>query len=264
MALTIYYSFTKWGVFGGTTWIGFDNYSKLFTDSSILLALGNTTLYTGISLLSIPLAIFFAVLMNRPGLRFRRLFRTLYFLPVVTLPAAIAIVWRIVYNGDFGILNYFLGLVGIQGPNWLSQPGLAIIAVSLVGVWAGIGFHIVIVAAGLQAIPQELYESAQLDGAGGARQLWSITVPLLSPTIFFVSVLTVISSLKVFDLLYVMLGQDNPATQYSQTLVYLFYTEGFVDNDKGYAAALGIAIMALIAVVTYAQFVLQRKWVLND
>lgn len=264
MARTIYFSFTEWGVFGGTKWVGLENYARLLNEPSILLALGNTALFTLISLLAIPLSIFFAALLNRPNLRFRTLFRTIYFLPVITLPAAIAIVWRIMYNGDFGIINFMLSLIGIDGPNWLSQPGLAIVSVALVGVWSSIGFNIVILGAGLQMIPPELYESAQLDGASGLRQMWSITVPLLTPSIFFVTVITVIGSLKVFDLLFVMISPSSPAASESQSLVYLYYTEGFINNDKGYASAIGIAIMLLVAVVTLVQFRLQKKWVLND
>ncbi|WP_457965185.1 sugar ABC transporter permease [Arthrobacter sp. D1-29] len=261
MVQSVYFSFTEWGAFGGTTWIGLENYQRLVTDPETLKALGNTLVYAGISLLSIPLAIYLASLINRPGLRFKGLFRTLYFLPVITMPAAVAIVWRIMYNGDFGVINYALSLVGITGPHWLSTPGLAITAVALVGVWLTLGLNMIILGAGLQGISPEIYEAAELDGASPWTQFRQITVPLLTPSIFFVTVLTVISSFKVFDLLFVMLGTTNPATQESETLVYLFYDKAFITNDKGYAAAIGMVLLLIIALVTYFQFRMQKRWV---
>ncbi|WP_028281523.1 sugar ABC transporter permease [Arthrobacter sp. H5] len=261
MAQSVYFSFTEWGAFGGNTWTGLENYRRLVSDADVLGALMNTVVYAGVSLLSIPVAIYLAGLINRPGLRFKGLFRTLYFLPVITMPAAVSIVWRIMYNGDFGIINYLLSTVGIQGPYWLATPGVAIIAVALVGIWTSLGMNMIILGAGLQGIPTEIYEAAELDGASPWRQFRAITVPLLTPSIFFVTVMTVIGSFKVFDLLFVMLGAGNPVTQASQTLVYLFYDKAFIANDKGYAAAIGLLLLVLIALVTFLQFRLQKKWV---
>lgn len=261
MVQSVYFSFTEWGAFGGSTWTGFDNYQRLVSDRDVITALLNTLTYAGVTLLSIPLAIYLAGLINRPGLRFKGLFRALYFLPVITMPAAVSIVWRIMYNGDTGIINYLLSTVGIDGPYWLATPGVAIIAVALVGVWTSLGFNMIILGAGLQGIPVEIYEAAELDGASPWTQFRAITVPLLTPSIFFVTVMTVIGSFKVFDLLFVMLGAGNPVTQASQTLVYLFYAKAFIANDKGYAAAIGLLLLVLIALVTFLQFRLQKKWV---
>ncbi len=258
---SFYFSFTEWGPFGGTTWIGAENYGRVFSSADTLKALGNTVLYAGVVLLAIPVAVFLASLLNRPGLRFRPLFRVLHFLPVVTMPAAVAVVWRLLYNGDTGMINYALSLIGIDGPYWLSTPVVSIIAVGIVGAWMSLGFNMIILGAGLQSIPTDLYEAAELDGAGPWRQLVSITVPLLTPSIFFVTVMTAISSFKVFDLIFVMLGRDNPAIDDLQTLVFLFYFQGFQVNDKGYAAAIGIALLVVIAMITLAQFRLQRRWV---
>lgn len=258
---SFYFSFTEWGPFGGTTWIGTENYRRMSSSVDTLKALGNTVLYGAVVLLAIPLAVFLASLLNRPGLRFRPLFRVLHFLPVVTTPAAVSVVWRLLYNGDTGMINYGLSLVGIDGPYWLSTPVVSIIAVGIVGAWMTLGFNMIILGAGLQSIPAELYEAAELDGAGPWRQLISITVPLLTPSIFFVTVMTAISSFKVFDLIFVMIGRDNPAIDDLQTLVFLFYFQGFQVNDKGYAAAIGIALLVVIALITLVQFRLQRRWV---
>ena len=255
------YSFTTFGVFGGATFSGLDNYTELIGDPALYRALGNTLLYTAIVLCGIPIAVYLASLLNLPGLRFASVYRVLYFLPYVAMPTAIALVWRIIYNGDFGVLNYLLGLVGIEGPYWISTPGAAMVAVALVGLWSSLGFSMIVLAAGLKNIPPELYEAAELDGASRWHQFRAITVPLLTPSISFLVVVTTISSFQLFDLLYAILGSTNPTLPKSMSLVYFFYRAGFVDNDKGYAAAIAIVILLVIGVATAVQFRLQRRWV---
>lgn len=261
IAQTAWLSLTDSGVFGGSTFTGLDNYRGLFADSTLYVSLGNTLIYTGIVLLGIPIAVGLASLLNLPGLRFASAYRVLYFLPFVAMPTAVAMVWRIIYAGDFGILNYVLALVGIDGPYWISTPGAAIVAVAVVGLWSSLGFSMIVLAAGLKSIPPDLYEASELDGASKWRQFRAITVPLLSPSIFFLLIVTVISSFQLFDLLYAILGNANPALPRSMSLVYFFYQEGFVNNDKGYAAAIAMVIFLVIGVVTAVQFRLQRRWV---
>lgn len=261
---TFYFSFTEWGIFGGSTWSGLDNYIRLVTDAKLYASVGNTLLYTAIVLLGIPLAMIFAALMNTPGLRFASVYRVLFFMPYIAMPTAVAMVWRIIFNGDFGILNWVLSLVGIDGPYWLSTPGLALVAVAIVGLWSTIGFAVIVLGAGLKSIPTEYYEAAEIDGASAIRRFFSITVPLLSPSIFFVTVVTTIASFQLFDLLYAILGSANPIIPKSMSLVYFFYREGFTQGDKGYAAAIAMVILLIIGIVTFLQFRLQRKWVVND
>ncbi|MFT0762115.1 sugar ABC transporter permease [Actinomyces sp. F1_1611] len=258
---TFFLSFTQAGPFGGSTFVGVGNYSRLFRDPNFLKALENTAIYTLVALVGIPIAVAIAVLLNTKGLRGRSLYRLLYFLPVVTMPAAIALVWRMLYAGDYGILNEALRLVGIQGTSWLTNPATALYAVAVVGVWAGLGTNIVIFLAGLQAIPDSVMEAADLDGAGPIRKFFSVTVPLLSPSILFVSVISVIGALQVFDLVYLMIGRTNPALPDTRTIVYLFYQEGFIENDRGYAAAIAFVLLIIILGLTVAQFRLQKKWV---
>ncbi len=264
IAQTAWFSLTHRGVFGGSEFVGADNYTRLVADPALYTSLGNTLLYTVIVLLGIPIAVYLASLLNRPGLRFASVYRVLYFLPYVAMPTAVAMVWRIIYNGDFGILNWVLALVGVDGPYWISTPGAAIVAVALVGLWSSLGFALIVLAAGLKNIPPELYEASELDGATPSRQFRAITVPLLSPSIFFVLIVTVIASFQLFDLLYAILGSTNPVLPKSMSLVYLFYSEGFVKNDKGYAAAVAMVIFLLIGLATLAQFRLQRRWVHSD
>lgn len=258
---TVIMSFTETGPFGGSEWVGLDNYVRLFQDPELVGALRNTAIYTLIALISIPIAIAIAALLNTAGLRGRSAYRTLYFIPVVTMPAAIALVWRMIYNGDYGVLNAVLRALGIPVTSWLTDPSTALVAISVVGIWSGLGTSIVIFLAGLQGIPETILEAADLDGAGPFRKFFSITIPLLSPSIFFVSVIGVIGALQVFDLIYMMLGQNNPALPGARTIVYLFYEAGFVDNAKGYAAAVVLLLLAIILVLTVVQFRMQKKWV---
>jgi multiple sugar transport system permease protein len=257
-------SFTETGPFGGSTFAGIENYVRLLQDPQLYLSLGNTLLYTAIVLLGIPIAVYLASLLNLPGLRFASLYRVLFFLPYVAMPTAVAMVWRVIFNGDFGLLNHALALVGVDGPYWISTPVFATIAVAVVGLWSSLGFSLIVLAAGLKNIPPELYEASELDGAKRWRQFRDITVPLLSPSVFFVTIVTVISSFQVFDLLYAILGSSNPVLPKSMSLVYFFYREGFVNNDKGYAAAVAMAIFLIIGIVTAVQFRFQRRWVQGD
>ncbi|MGP3533499.1 carbohydrate ABC transporter permease [Microbacterium sp. RD1] len=260
------FSFTSFGVFGDAAFAGLENFTRLFTEPSFYLSLGNTLLYTLIVLLGVPLAVVLASLLNLPGLRFASVYRVLFFLPYVAMPTAIAFVWRIIFNGDFGLVNYLLSLVGIEGPYWISTPGFAIVAVAIVGLWSSVGFSMIVLAAGLKTIPPELYEAASLDGASRWRQFRSITVPLLTPSIFFVTIITVISCFQLFDLLYAILGTTatNATLPRSMSLVYYFYQAGFVNNEKGYAAAVAMIIFVIIGLVTFLQFRFQRRWVHND
>jgi multiple sugar transport system permease protein len=258
---TFWFSVTTWGVFGGATFSGLENYATLFADPELYQSLLNTVIYTFIVLLGIPVAVWLASLLNTPGLRFAQFYRVLFFLPYVAMPAAIALVWRIIYNGDFGILNQTLALVGINGPYWISTPGFALVAVSVVGLWSSLGFAMIILGAGLKDIPPELYEAARVDGASRWRQFRSITVPLLTPSIFFVLIITTIGSFQLFDLLYAILGSTNPVLPRTMSLVFYFYSTGFIQNDKGLAAAIAMVIFVIIGLITLVQFRVQKRWV---
>ena len=262
---TAYFSFTEWGAFGGHEWSGTDNYVRLFSDPELGRALVNTFTYTALGLLSIPLAIVFAALLNRK-MRGVSVYRTLFFLPYVTMPVAVAMVWRWLYNGDYGLINYVLSLVGVDGPNWIADPDTALYALVVIGVWSSIGYNMIILLAGMQSIPADYYEAAALDGAGPVRQFFRITLPLLSPTAFFVSVISVIGSLQLFDLVFVIAGSGasaraNPAFPRLQTVVQLFYDRAFVTNDRGYAAAIVMVLLLIIVILTAVQFRLQKRWV---
>jgi multiple sugar transport system permease protein len=257
---TLYLSFTKTRPFGGASLNGGKNYAELVADPSFGMALRNSAIYTGIVLLAVPVAVVVATLIEQVS-HGRAVYRVVYFLPVVTLPVAVGMVWRLIYNGDFGLLNAVLNWFGVEGKAWVADPKVAIFAISVVGIWMNLGTSIIILGAGLKGIPGELMEAAALDGAGRIRQFRAIILPLLTPSIFFVTVLSVISSLQMFDLIYVMVGRNSPALRGSQTIVHLFYEKAFVEYDRGYASAIAIVLLVIIMALTAVQFRLQRKWV---
>lgn len=261
---TLYDSFTETGPFGGSAWVGTQNYSRLFADAAVYRAIANTVVYTAIVLLGIPVAVLFASLLNRPGLRFAMVYRTLFFLPYVAMPTAIALVWRIIYNGEYGVLNQVLGVIGVHGPLWITTEWFALVAVALLGLWMSVGFNLIVLSAGLKGIPAELYEAASLDGASAAQQFRSITVPLLTPSIFFLSVITTIAGFQLFDLLFALLGPTNPVMPKTQSLVFLFYEAAFESNERGYGAAVAVLILAVVGLLTVFQFRFQRRWVSYD
>jgi len=258
---TFYFSFTSWGAFGGQEWTGLANYQDVLQDRKLLQSTINTLILTGLAITSVPLAIIVAALLNRPGMKGLGIYRTLYFLPVVTLPSAVALMWKLLFSGDYGVINWILGLVGIQGPYWLSDPNTAIYAIGIVSVWSSIGYNMVILLAGMQTIPREYYEAAEIDGAGGIRQFFEITIPMLTPSIFFVCVITVINALQAFDLVFLMISVSNPALPRTQTIVYLFFERGFIEYNGGYAAAIAFLLMLVILALTALQFRLQKRWV---
>ncbi|WP_174255881.1 carbohydrate ABC transporter permease [Phytoactinopolyspora mesophila] len=259
-------SFTEWGPFGGNTFNGFTNYAAVFRNELFWRALGNTLLYMVIGLLVIPIAIIIAALLNKPGLRGVGVYRTLYFIPFVTLPVASGMVWKWLYNGDYGLINAFLSSFGVSGTYWVANPSTALLAIGIVQVWSQIGYYLVIFIAGIKAIPQTYLEAAELDGAGPIRRFFLVVIPLLSPSIFFCSVINVIATLQIFDLIYVMSQSSsaNPAFNSAQSIVTLFYQMAFVENNKGNATALAFLLMLLIAALTAVQFRLQKKWVFYD
>ncbi len=261
---TVYFSFTEWGAFGQYEWTGLDNYKRMVDDANLLQSFKNTGIYI---LFTVPVGIFLsilvAVLLNQK-IKGKSVYRTLYFLPVITMPAAIAMVWRWLYNSDYGLLNYLLSLIGIKGPQWVSDPKIALYSIIVVAIWSGIGYNVVIFLSGLQGIPKTYYEAAEIDGAGPIKVFFKITLPLLSPVIFFVTIMSFIGAFQVFDLIFMMIGKSSTALESTQSIVYLFYQHAFVLNDKGYAAAIAVLLLIIILIITAIQMILQKKWVHYD
>jgi multiple sugar transport system permease protein len=256
---TFFISFTRWPIVTSPQWIGLGNYRTILHSHLFWEVFWNTMYFVVLAVpLSIASSLGAAVLVNRQtrGIRF---FRTAYFLPVVSSMVAVALVWSFIFNPEYGLLNYLLKLVGIRGPAWLYDAHWALPAMVIVTVWKGLGYSMVIFLAGLQSIPEDLYEAAALDGAGSARRFWRITLPMLSPTLFFVLVITLISSFQVFEQTYVLTrGGPGNATL---TLSYHIYESAFQFFQMGYAAAVSYVLFAFIFLITLLQFKLQHRWV---
>jgi len=256
---TLYQSFFKTGDFGkGNVFVGLDNYVKMFLDGDVWQALLNTGKYAIIEVpFSIAIGLIVAVLLNRK-MRGRTAFRTIFFLPMVAAPAGVAMVWRWLYNTEFGLINQLLSKVGIAPVKWISNPNIAFASIAVVGIWSVIGYNMILFLAGLQEIPRDYYEAAEIDGASFAKQFFNITIPLLSPTLFFVCVTRIIASLQVFDLIFMMMDKTNIALPKTQTLSYLFYKYSFIQNNKGYGSAIVMLLLAVIMIITVIQMRVEK------
>ncbi|OEO31713.1 sugar ABC transporter permease [Devosia insulae DS-56] len=250
-------SFSQWDLIGEISWVGIDNYVTAFADPAVLGALRNTlTFILGYLPSVVIIALGLALLLNR-RIRGRVVFRAIYFVPVVTSWVAVSLIWKWLLNPQYGLVNFALGAVGIKGPGWLFDPAWAMTGVILTSVWKDIGFVTVIYLAGLQDIPEPLYEAAALDGATPWQQFWSITFPMLAPTTFFVTTISLISSFQVFDQVWIM-TQGGPAGATS-VMVELIYKNAFSYYKMGYASAISWVLFALIFAVTIAQNLLQKQ-----
>lgn len=254
---TIYMSFSKTKAFGAYQFCGLENYIEMFQSQEFWKATWNSVYFC---ILTVPIGIFLslivAVLLNAK-IKGKTAFRAIFFLPMVVAPAAVAMVWKWIFNTEYGIINTVLGL----NVRWLTDPNVVLITCAIVAIWSAIGYDAVLLLAGIQNISKSLYEAADIDGASKVRQFFSITLPMVSPTLFVVMIMRLMSSLKVYDLIYMMVEQTNPALTSAQSLMYLFFRESFVAGNKGYASAIVIWTVLLIGLVTIVQFVGQKKWV---
>ena len=253
-------SFTEWSGFGPREWVGFANYVKMFRDAHFLKAVWNTVYYTlGILFLGVPLALFLAILLNQKFLKGRNLFRLIYYLPVVTMMAAVSMVWKWLLSPNYGLVNYFLGLVGLPKVNWLLDPHWAMPGLILMSIWKGTGFNAVIFLAGLQGIPKTFYEAAEIDGATAWHRFRYITLPLLSPTTFFVIITTMIHSAQIFQQAYILTeGGPREATT---TIVFYIYKNAFEWFKMGYSCTQGVFLLVILVIATLVQWRIQKRWV---
>ena len=260
----IWFSFNEVSKFNVATFCGLANYQKLFHDGEVLKTFGNTLKYVVVTVpVGLFLSILIAALLNSK-IKGTSIYRTLYFLPSVTMAAAVAMVWKWIYNEKMGILNSTIRALGGKGIGWLTDPKIALYSVMIVGLWMSVGYNMIILLAGMQGISRSYYEAAQIDGAGPIQLFFKVTIPLLTPKIFFVMITSIISGFQVFDVIYMMIGKTNPAYANTQTVVMLFYRQAFDYGYKGYAATISILIFAVIMLVTVIQMIGQKKWVNYD
>ena len=254
---TIYMSFSKSKAFGAYQFCGLENYMEMFKSPEFWKATWNSIYFC---ILTVPIGVFLALLVAvllNAKIKGKTAFRAIYFLPMVVAPAAVAMVWKWIFNTEYGILNSLLG----KNIRWLTDPKIVLVTCAIVAIWSAIGYDAVLLLSGIQNISRTLYEAADLDGASKVQQFFHITLPMVSPTLFVVLIMRLMSSLKVYDLIYMMVEQSNPALTSAQSLMYLFYRESFVAGNKGYASAIVIWTVLLIGIVTVFQFIGQKKWV---
>lgn len=247
----LWLSFTGESLTGGGGPVGLANYAEALRDPLVWRTLWNTVLFTVLStvpLVLVPLAMALLVDLGLPG---QWLWRFAFFAPFLLPVTAVTLVWGFLYQPELGLINSFVTALGLESVQWLTTPGVAMLAVVATTVWWTAGFNFLLLLAGLQAVPQHLYEAAALDGAGGWRQTWSVTLPMLSRTIGLVVVLQVIASLKLFDQVY-LLTEGGPEDSTRSVLQYV-YDSGFTGYRLGYASAIAYLFFALIAVISIVQ-----------
>lgn len=256
-------AFMRWDGLGGKSWAGLGNFTTLLSDPTFGRAIWNTTL---LGLLTVPVGLGLALLLALAlyAIKGKTIYRVIYFLPVVTSSVAVAVIWQVILaGGDNGVLNGTVkNLTGISFPDWLADSNWVIVAISVVTVWSSLGLNVVIFLAGLSTIPPNVVEAARIDGAGPVRMLRSIYLPLLSPTIFFCTVVSVISSFQAFDQIYVLV--DPAHNDGARTIVYYVYAKGFRDFQFGLSSAAALVLLVLTLLVTLVQFGAQKRLVHYD
>ncbi len=257
-------SLFRWDLLTTAEFAGLGNLARLFTDPRVGSSLRNTIYFTVFSMIiQIILALILALGVNRamrPVLQY--ILRTAYFFPFLISWAAVALIWKYGLDPNFGFIRYYVEQLGFTLPNFLISEQWAMPAVVFVDVWKTMGFTFIILLAGLQGIPQQVYEAARIDGAGGWRQLIHLTVPLLSPTLFFVIVMTMIGSLQVFEPMLIM-TEGGPGDATLSIVMYIYET-GFRSFEIGYASAIALLVFVLIMAITLIQLWLSRRWVHYD
>jgi len=249
-----------WDFANPMRYVGLKNFVRLFADDAFLLSLRNTAVYTGVSVpLTLGLALGFALLLNG-GVRGVSAFRATVFFPNIASVVSLILVWKLMYHPSLGPINRVLGLLGVGNPpRWTSTPGWSLVSVIVFGAWWGMGYFMVIYLAGLKSIPAQLYESAVIDGAGSFVRLRYITIPMLSPTIFFTLIICFINAFKSFTPV-LLLTEGGPGNS-SSVLGYFIYKRAFIWQQFGYASAAAVVLFALIVLATLLQFRYQRRWV---
>lgn len=254
---SFYGSLTDWDGLGGMNFIGFDNFIDVFSDELFYKAAFNTLFY----MLGIPIGIVLALLLAL-GLNRKILgtttFRVIYYIPVISSLAAISILWNWAYNGDFGLVNQFLALFGIDGPNWLMNKHSIKPAIILMSVWKGLGYTMLLYLAALQSVPRTYYEAAELDGASGFKSFRHITWPMVKPVTFFIVVTNIIGGSQIFTEINIMTPKGG--TEFSSaSVVFYIWDKAFANLQMGYASAMAVVLGLFIFVVTLIQFRMNEK-----
>lgn len=260
LMMTLALSFTDWNLISiDFNWVAFENYKKLFHDRGFWEVVGNTFVFGGFSVgLTIVFALGLAVLLDKK-IRGVRFFRSILLLPYITPMVAVSTVWIWLFDQHFGLINWFLGWFGVPQVPWLTKPGWAMAAIIIVKVWKVVGYYTILLIAGMQNIPEHLYEAARIDGAGERHIFYRITLPLLSPYLLFVMIVAIIASFQDFDQVY-MMTQGGPVDS-TNMLIYYLYQFGFEFFEAGYASSVAMMLFLSLFFITWLQIYISRKWV---
>ncbi|GIW21449.1 MAG: sugar ABC transporter permease [Candidatus Sericytochromatia bacterium] len=259
---SFYISFTKWNLLGNPQFVGFKNYISLFSDPLFYKVLYQTFIFVFCTVfIEVILSIFIAVLLNSLIIG-KTFFRTIYFLPVITSMIAGSILWNWIFDPAYGFLNYFLSFIGIEKISWLADENWALFSIILVSIWKNIGYSTVLIVAGLQTIPNECIEASKIDGASKYQTFFKIVLPLLSPTIFMVTIVSFINSFQTFDSVYI-LTSGGPKNS-TNIMVYWLYKNAFEYYNMGKASAIAYVLFFIILLFTLIQWNIRKKWVFYE
>lgn len=254
-------SFYEVGSFNKRSFVGLDNYLTMFNDPKMWSSLFNTFSYVIVIVPgTIIISLILAALLNTK-IKGRGFFRVVYFIPSITMGAAVAMIWKWMYNSDHGIINAILNELGFDSVNFLTNPNTALLSICLVSIWINVGYNMIILLAGIQGISKTYYEAASIDGASPVKQFFGITLPLVTPTLFFVLITNLIGTFQTFDTIYMMIKESGIAMEATQSMVMYFFRNAFSYSKKGYASALAVFLFLIIMLVTLIQMKLQKKWV---
>ncbi|WP_460796283.1 carbohydrate ABC transporter permease [Microbacterium sp. GXF0217] len=257
LAYAVYASFTKWNGLSDPVFNGLDNYVEMFNDRYFWQAMGNTVfMMIGIPI-GLIISLLLALALNRK-MRGTTFFRTVYYVPVISSLAAVAILWQWAYNGDFGLINQVLAIFGIEGPNWLQDAAWAKPAIIIMSVWKGLGYSMLLYLAALQSVPRHLYEAAAIDGAGAFKQFRHITIPMLKPVTFFLVVTSIIGGAQIFIEINIMTPTGGPEFS-TASIVWYIWQKAFNYLQMGYATSMSVVLGILVFVVTAIQFQMNRR-----
>lgn len=251
LVFTLVLLFHRWDIVSPMVWVGLDNFAKLFRDNLFWQAMLNTGIFLLLHIpLQIAVALFLAIQLNQ-RIKLRGFFRAAFFLPVVVSGVVISILWDQLYAKDTGVLNALLAQIGLPKIGWLIEPKLAMPAIALMATWKNVGLYIVLFLVGLQSVPVQMYEAADIDGAGAWQKFWKVTLPMLNPTIFMVVILSTIGGFSLFIEPYIMTG-GGPMNRTLSAMLYI-YKQGFFFYHMGYAATLGFAFAVIVLMVVLLQ-----------
>lgn len=270
VACSLFLSFTDWDLLAGFDgFVGLRNFLSVFTKPETRYEIRNTLVY---ALCNVPITLLLSLgvsnLLNQ-DIKGRGVFRVIYFLPNIVMPAAVALIWRFLLNTKFGLVNIILGALHLPTPSWISDPHYIMTSLIIVSVWSGIGYNTIILLAAIQGIPKDMFEAADLEGASGMTVFWKITFPMISPSVFFLLTMGLMKAMRAFDIVYMFIGKDNwsgggPLLAAVRTMVYGIYTNAFERMSMGLASAESVVLFLMIMVLTAIQFKVQKKWVYYD